>query len=244
MSLVSIIIPYFKKKNYFKLTINSILNQKYQNFEILIVYDDEDKSDLSFINQIKRLDKRIKIIVNKKNIGAGLSRNKAIKYSKGKFIAFIDADDLWHPMKLKKQITFMTKNDVGISHTSYKILNEKNERISLRKAKNLIFKDLIKSCDIGLSTVIIKKNILKNNYFVNLKTKEDYVLWLKLTKKGYKFYALNETLTYWRFLPDSLSSSVFQKLVDGYKVYRIFLKLSVIESLINLMLLSFNYLKK
>ena len=210
----------------------------------MIVYDDEDKSDLSFINQIKRLDKRIKIIVNKKNIGAGLSRNKAIKYSKGKFIAFIDADDLWHPMKLKKQITFMTKNDVGISHTSYKILNEKNERISLRKAKNLIFKDLIKSCDIGLSTVIIKKNILKNNYFVNLKTKEDYVLWLKLTKKGYKFYALNETLTYWRFLPDSLSSSVFQKLVDGYKVYRIFLKLSVIESLINLMLLSFNYLKK
>ncbi len=244
MSLVSIIIPYFKKKNYFKLTINSVLNQKYHNFEILIVYDDEDKSDLSFINQIKRLDKRIKIIVNKKNIGAGLSRNKAIKYSKGKFIAFIDADDLWHPMKLKKQITFMTKNDVGISHTSYKILNEKNERISLRKAKNLIFKDLIKSCDIGLSTVIIKKNILKNNYFVNLKTKEDYVLWLKLTKKGYKFYALNETLTYWRFLPDSLSSSVFQKLVDGYKVYRIFLKLSVIESLINLMLLSFNYLKK
>ena len=68
MSLVSIIIPYFKKKNYFKLTINSILKQKYQNFEILIVYDDEDKSDLGFIYNLKKLDKRIKIIINNKNL--------------------------------------------------------------------------------------------------------------------------------------------------------------------------------
>ena len=244
MSLVSIIIPYFKKKNYFKLTINSILKQKYQNFEILIVYDDEDKSDLGFVYNLKKLDKRIKIIINNKNIGAGLSRNKAIKYSRGKFIAFIDSDDLWHPMKLKKQISFMVKNKINISHTSYNIINEKNEKLSSRKAKDLTFNDLVKSCDIGLSTVVIRKKILKKYSFVKLKTKEDYVLWLKLTKKGYKFYAVKETLVFWRSTPGSLSSSIFQKLLDGYRVYRIYLKQSIFMSLINLMLLSLNYLKK
>ena len=86
MSLVSIIIPYFKKKNYIKFTINSILNQEYKNFEILIIYDDSDKTELKFIKKIKELDKRIQIIINKTNIGAGASRNKAIKKSRGKYI--------------------------------------------------------------------------------------------------------------------------------------------------------------
>ena len=109
MSLVSIIIPYFKKKNYIQQTLNSILKQKYKNFEILIVYDDEDQSDLPFLKKIKRKDKRIKLIINKRNIGAGMSRNKAIKISKGKYVAFLDADDLWHPDKLKKQLSYMKK---------------------------------------------------------------------------------------------------------------------------------------
>lgn len=244
MRLISIIIPYYKKKNYIEQTLKSILIQKYKNFEILIVYDDIAQEDLYFLKTLKKKDDRIKLIINRQNIGAGMSRNKAIKLSKGAYVAFIDADDLWHPNKLKTQLNYMIKNKISISHTSYNIIDMNNNKIGFRKAKKIEFNDLLKSCDIGLSTVMIKKTILKNQLFAKLKTKEDYVLWLKLTKKGYKFYALNETLTYWRFLPDSLSSSVFQKLVDGYKVYRIFLKLSVIESLINLMLLSFNYLKK
>ncbi len=109
MSLVSIIIPYFKKKNHIKLTIKSILNQRYKNIEIIIIYDNSNKNELKFIEKIKKLDKRIQIIVNNKNIGAGASRNKAIKKSKGKYIAFLDADDLWRPKKLQKQISYMKK---------------------------------------------------------------------------------------------------------------------------------------
>ena len=93
MSLVSIIIPYFKK-NYIISIINSILKQNYRNYEIFIIYDDEDKADLNFIANIKKIDKRIKLIINIKNLGVGSSRNKAIKYCK-EYIAFIDADDLW-----------------------------------------------------------------------------------------------------------------------------------------------------
>ncbi len=244
MSLVSIIIPYFKKKNYIESTINSILNQKYQNFEIIIVYDDKDKGDLKFLKKIRKLDKRTKIIINKLNIGAGLSRNKALKLAKGKYVAFIDADDLWMPNKLKKQVAFMEKNKINITHTSYSIINERNLKTSFRKAKNLKFNDLIYSCDVGLSTVMIKKKLLIKDFFPNLKTKEDYVLWLKLSKKGYIFYSLKENLVSWRQTSESLSSSLSQKLKDGYKVYRIYLKFSFIKSIYHLFLLSLNYLKK
>ncbi len=244
MSLVSIIIPYFKKKKYIESTINSILNQKYQNFEIIIVYDDKDKSDLKILKSIKELDRRIKIIINKLNIGAGLSRNKAMKLAKGKYIAFIDADDLWMPNKLKKQVAFMEKNKINISHTSYTIINEQDLKTSFRKAQKLKFNDLIYSCDVGLSTVMIKKNLLIKDFFPNLKTKEDYVLWLKLSKKGYVFYPLKENLVSWRQTTQSLSSSLSQKLKDGYKVYKIYLKFSFVNSIYHLFLLSLNYLKK
>ncbi len=100
MILVSVIIPYYKKKDFIKKTINSIKNQTYKNLEIIIIYDDEDHSDLKLIKKLKNLDDRIKIIVNKKSLGAGRSRNIGINISKGKFIAFLDADDLWEKKKL------------------------------------------------------------------------------------------------------------------------------------------------
>ncbi len=244
MKLISIIIPYYKKKRYIKLTLQSILRQKYKNFEILIIYDDADTEDLLFIKKLKKKDKRIKLIINKKNIGAGMSRNKGVRLSKGEYLAFVDSDDLWHPEKLKLQLSYMIKNKISISHTSYKIIDTNNSKIGYRHANKIEYKDLIKSCDIGLSTVMIKKKILKNNHFGNLKTKEDYILWLKLSKKNFIFHPIKKPLTSWRYSKDSLSSSTIQKLFDGYYVYRNFLKFSVFYSLYSLCVLSINYLRK
>ena len=98
MILVSVIVPYFKK--IYRKTINSILSQTYKNLEIIIVYDDENHADLKLINNIKKMDNRIKLIINKKTLGAGLSRNIGIKKAKGKYIAFLDADDLWKKIRL------------------------------------------------------------------------------------------------------------------------------------------------
>ena len=244
MKLVSIIIPYFKKRKYFKKTLSSILSQKYKRYEILIVYDDPDQSELNFIFELIKKDRRIKIIKNKKNLGAGKSRNKAVKIAKGSFIAFLDADDIWHPNKLKVQILMMEKNNWKISHTSYQIINSNNKIIRTRFAKNLNYKMLLNSCDIGLSTVVLKKELLTSLKFAELQTKEDYVLWLKLAKKKHIFYGIDKNLTFWRKSENSLSSSVFRRLVDGYMVYRKFLKKSFLESSLRLIILSLNYLKK
>ena len=244
MMLVSIIIPYYKKKDYIKKTINSILKQTYKKFEIIIINDEPGELSKNILSFLKKKDSRIKIINNKKNIGAGKSRNKGINIAKGKYIAFIDSDDVWKKNKLLKQIEFMRRKNIEISHTSYEIIDDDLAIRGTRQAKVMNYKKLIKSCDIGLSTVIIKKSLIKNLRFPNLKTKEDYVLWLEIAKKGKTIHALNTKLTQWRKSKNSLSSSVVRKLTDGYYVYRHHLKFSVIKSLYSLLVLSINFLNK
>ena len=245
MDLISVIIPYYKKKEYIISSINSVLNQTYKNLEIIIIYDDLNKEDLNLLKKIKKKDKRIKIYINKKNLGAGRSRNKGIKLSKGIFVAFLDSDDLWKKNKLKKQIFFMKKNGINASHTSYTIINSNNKIIGSRNAKDMSYKLLLKSCDIGLSTVVLKKEIITSKIkFANIKTKEDYVLWLKITFNNNKIFALKDNLTKWRKLEESLSSSRLQKIYDGYLVYRKYMNFNLLKSFGFLMLLSFNYFLK
>jgi len=243
--LISIIIPFYKKKNYIKQTINSILKQSYKNFEIILIYDDPDRSDLPYVLKIlKKIKKKI-IVVNKKNIGAGLSRNLGIIKARGKFISFIDADDIWKKHKLKDQLLFMLDNKIDFSFTSYSIINKKNDIIKFIKAKSVIgYQDLIKSCDIGLSTVMIAKKLLIKSKFSSIKTKEDYILWLKLSKKNVKMMGIKDELVFWRKLDNSLSSSVAQRVNDAFYVYNTFLKFNIMKSIYYISIMSFNSIKK
>ena len=141
----------------------------------------------------------------------------------------------------------MKQNNYKVSHTSYYIVDEKKRIIGQRKARDLLSIDeILKSCDIGLSTVVIEKNIVIHNKieFPELKTKEDFVFWLMLFKKNYKFYAYDKYLTNWRDLKNSLSSSTIQKLIDGFRVYNNHMKFNFLKSLYYVFCLSINYLKK
>ena len=246
MDLVSIIIPYRKKRNFISNSIKSVLNQTYVNFELIIIYDDENENDLNLINEFQKKDNRISIIKNIKQIGAGESRNLGINYSKGEFIAFLDADDTWQNDKLMKQINFMKFNKYDATHTSYSIVDENHNVIGKRIARNFLeLKDLLKSCDIGTSTVIIKKNLINNEVkFASLKTKEDFVLWLKLLKKNIKIYGLNEILTFWTKSDKSLSSSTPQKIIDGFRVYNKYMNFNYLKSIYYLFCLGINFLFK
>ena len=244
MKLVSVIIPYYKKIEYIEKALKSIFNQTYKNFEIIIIYDDKDKEDLKFIRKKIKRFKRIKLIINKKNLGAGKSRNKAAKNAKGKYLAFLDSDDVWKKNKLKQQLNFMKKNKLDISHTTYSIINDKNKILSYREAsKKSSYSNLLNSCDIGLSTVIIKKKLFLKYKFSSNKTKEDYSLWLKLSRKK-NIYGLNKELASWRKLDNSLSSNTLQKISDAFDIYYRQEKFNFILSITKVIILSFNFLRK
>ena len=147
---------------------------------------------------------------------------------------------------LEKNYKPKLKNNYLITHTSYEIINIKNKFISERKARDFkTTEDLLFSCDIGLSTVIFNKKIYsKNIRFVNLKTKEDFVMWLNMLKKGIHIYSLDKKLTKWTKSKDSLSASTFQKLIDSFKVYNTFMQFGFFKSIYLTLILSFNFLKK
>ncbi len=244
MELVSIILPYYKKRKFIQKTINSILAQTYKNFEIIIIYDDENLTDFLLLESIKKADSRIFLLKNNKNIGAGLSRNVGINHSKGKFIAFIDGDDLWDKNKLELQIDYMKNKNYQITHTAYHIIDEDDKVTGLRKSKNLDYNNLINSCDVGLSTVILNKELLNIDIsFPNFKTKEDYFLWLKLSKENYIFNYIDEPLSNWRKTKNSLSSSITQKIADSFRVYYHYEK-NFIITIYRILILIFNFIKK
>ena len=246
MDLVSVIIPYYKKRKFISETLDSAINQSYKSLEIIIIYDDVNKTDIEFLRNIAKKDNRIKIIENSEKMGAGKSRNIGIERSKGKYIAFLDADDIWHLDKLKKQINFMEQYKYFISHTTYSIINENKDILGKRVAKNFFrLSEILKSCDIGTSTVVLHKNLITQNIkFASLATKEDFVLWLRILKNNVSIYGLNEDLTFWTKSKNSLSSSTFQKLVDGFRVYYNYMNFGFIKSVYYLICLSINFLKK
>ena len=202
-------------------------------------------NDLSYLKKIIQKIKKKKIIINKKNYGAGISRNIGIKNANGKFIAFLDADDVWTKNKLQEQIKFMKKEKVNFSYTTYSIVNENNRIIKIIPAeKNMTYKKLVKSCDIGLSTVIMKSDLFNKYKFSSIKTKEDYVLWLQLSKHKVNLFGLKKNLASWRKLNKQLSSSTFQKLKDAFVVYNKYLKFNFLKSIFFTITLSFNFIKK
>ena len=243
---VSVIIPFYNNLSLLKKSIKSVLNQTFKSFEIIIIYDGGDKSNIKYLKNLNAKYSKIKIIYNKKNIGAGLSRNKGIKISKGKYIAFLDSDDTWKKNKLSSQISLMEKSKYSATHTSFNIIDYEGNYLSKREANDLDYNKLLNSCDIGLSTVVLKKNIINkmNNPFPPLKTKEDYVLWLRLSKRGLIFYSLKKHLTNWKNTPNSLSKSVYQKLKDAISVYKDYVKMSLSRSIIQTLILSTNFLIK
>ena len=242
---VSVIIPYYKKKKFIIKTLNSIFNQTYKNFDVILIYDSMNLDDYYFIKKKYKKIKKFKILINKKNLGAGLSRNVGINNSTSEFISFCDADDLWNKDKLSYQIRMMEKYKIDFFHSSYDIIKENGKKIShfIIKEK-LYYKDLIKCCDIGLSTVTLRRKFLSNKRFCSMKTKEDYLLWLQLIKKKKIFHGTHKILVSWRKTEHSLSSFFFQKIKDAYLLYNFYLKYNVVKSIFCVIRLSYYSLIK
>jgi teichuronic acid biosynthesis glycosyltransferase TuaG len=245
MISVSVIMPYFKKNSFFKEAYYSALNQGVKNLEIIIIYDDEDHSDISYIRKIINNRNNTNLIINKKNFGAGISRNLGIKKAKGKYIAFLDCDDIWKKNKLKYQLNFMKNNNLDISYTSYSVIDKFGDELYEVNVKNeMTYKDFLKSCDIGLTTVVMKKSIFDNFKFNKIKTKEDYLLWLQLSNSNYKFIGIKKILSSWRVNKNSLSNNIIQKVSDSFRIYYQFEKQNFLKTIFSIIVLSLLAFKK
>ena len=245
MNFISIIITYYKKREFIKETINSIINQNYKSYEIIMVYDDPNKKDLKYINKLLKPFRYKKIIINKKNLGVAKSRNLAIKFCRGEYLAFLDSDDIWKKNKLSYQLKFMKKNSSLFSFSSYDIIDI-NKKI-LKKhfvIKDPDYKTLLNSNFIGLSTVMIHKKIYPKIIFPYLKTQEDFGLWLKLLRQGVKLHHIKKSLSLWRKSDDSLSSKTFDKFRDAFKLFYIYENKNLLSSIFSVIILSYNKLKK
>lgn len=231
MNLVSIITPVYNSEKYLAENIASVQSQTYANWEHILVDDYSTDKSADIILQCAAQDSRIKYIKLLKNSGAGIARNTAIKAAKGKYIAFLDSDDLWHPDKLKKQITFMEKNECYFSFTSYDIINEKGSVIkkNVEAKKTITYQVALYKNPIGCLTVIYDVQFFGKQLMPAIRKRQDYALWLKLLKTT-NAYGINESLASYRKTTNSISSNKWNLIRYEWKIYREEEKLSLLSS--------------
>ena len=219
--LVSVIMPSYNTAKFIKETIESVLNQTYQNFEIIIVDDCSTDNTDEVVAEIK--DERIKYIKNEKNSGAAISRNRALREAKGKWIAFLDSDDVWLPEKLEKQIAFMKKNGYAFSYTQYEEMDEDSNLsgVYVTGPKKITKTGMYNYCWPGCLTVMYDADVIGIVQIEDLKKNNDYAMWLKAIRKA-DCYLLPEKLAKYRIRGGSISRHSKTKLIKHhYLLYRV-----------------------
>ncbi|MDA9952059.1 MAG: glycosyltransferase family 2 protein [Chitinophagales bacterium] len=229
---VSIITPSYNTSKFIEATIKSVLDQDFESWEMVIVDDNSSDRSPEIIKRYAAEDSRIILIENKENAGAAISRNLAIQQSKGRFIAFLDSDDLWLPNKLSMQVNFMLENNFGFTYSAYDKINESDERIGqIQVPSKVSYNDLLKTCSIGCLTAIYDTTVLGKVYMPIIDKRQDYGLWLNLLKKVRYAYGIQEVLAIYRVRNNSISSNKFIAAKYQWKIYREIEELSLLSSI-------------
>lgn len=230
--LVSIITPSYNAERYIEDTINSVLKQSYSNFEMLIVDDNSTDNTRKIVEKYSKQDKRIKLFILSEKGGASEARNKALKEAKGKYIAFLDSDDLWKPEKLEKQINFMEENNIYFSYTDYEYMDSNGNLLGKKRVspKKVSYFKMLLGDTIGCLTVVYNASKVGKINIPRLAKRNDYAIWclaLKKVKVGYKY---NEILSIYRKSPNSISSGKKVKLLKYH--YQMHKEVNLFPSLI------------
>ncbi|WP_446715857.1 glycosyltransferase family 2 protein [Bacillus sp. OTU2372] len=244
--LVSIITPVYKAEKFIAETIKSVQKQTFENWEMILINDVSPDNSVEIINEFAEVDSRIRLVNLEENSGAAVARNTAIKLSKGKYIAFLDSDDLWHPEKLMKQVRFMEKGNLPFSFTAYEIMEENGTRTGkiVHVPENIDYDGLLKNTIIGCLTVVLNKEMIGRIEMVNIRTRQDFVLWLDILKRGHLAYGLDETLAYYRKVEGSISSNKLKTAKRNWYVYRKIEKLSLLKSITSFTGYAYHAIKK
>lgn len=246
-NLVSIVVPVYNSEKFLKETIKTVKEQTYKNWELILVNDCSTDNSKSIIERYEKEDNRIKVINLKENSGAAIARNTGIEQAKGKYLAFLDADDLWNKKKLEKQIKIMETNEYEFTYTNYEFTDENGNKTGkiVNVPNELTYKQALKNTTIFTSTVIFNieelgKELIK---MPNVPS-EDTATWWKILKQGYTAYGLNEILSYYRRTIGTLSSNKIQAISRIWNLYRKCEEKNIIVSLYYFFFWAINAVKR
>ena len=197
-NLVSIVMPAFNSEDYLDISIKSVINQTYKNWELLIVNDSSQDDTPNILNKYVDIDSRIKIFNNKKRLGAAKSRDFAFNVAKGRFIAFLDSDDFWIPAKLEKQLKFMNDNNYQFTYAYYNELNTDGSSYLLKAPAKINFLSMMFICPIGCLSVIYDTEKIGKIMSEDIKKRNDYALWIKIIRKTKNAHCFKESLGTYR----------------------------------------------
>lgn len=231
--VVSVIIPVHNGEKYIEQAIRSVIEQNYQNWELIIIDDGSQDSTASIVKQLCLEDSRIKFLQNEEKSGVAKTRNRGIEVSNGKFIAFLDADDMWKPEKLQKQLQLIDEKNADLVYSSYEIINDKGQtkkREPYVVPETVDFNGLLKENVVGCSTVLVKADIAKKYKFIENFYHEDFCLWLDILRDGYKAVGCTEILVKWRLISNSRSFDKKNSAKYRWRIYREYLGLPFVKS--------------
>ena len=220
--MVSIIMPSYNTANFISESIESVMAQTYTNWELIIV-DDCSTDDTDDVVKPYLNHSRIIYIKNSKNSGAAVSRNKALREASGKWVAFLDSDDLWMPKKLEKQIAYMTNNGYRFSYTRYEEMNAEGQKtgVMVSGPKKITKNGMFNFCCPGCLTVMYDREYIGDIQITDIKKNNDYAMWLKVCRKA-DCYLIDEVLAkYRRGRAGSVSSHSIKTMIGWhYKLFR------------------------
>ncbi len=229
--LVSIIMPTYNCGNFIEETIKSVLDQSYNNWELLIT-DDCSNDNTSEVVEKYLKDKRIKYYKFKKNGGPAAARNNSMKLAKGKYMAFLDSDDLWLKDKLKKQIQFMKDNKFNFTCTAYEQIDEEGKELNkiIKTKEKANYNRILLDCPVGNSTVMYDVSKLGKFEVPNIRKRNDDALWLQILKKEKYIYGMKDVLMKYRVRTNSVSSNKLSLIKYHWQLYREIEHLSILRS--------------
>lgn len=232
---ISIVTATYNSWPYIKETYDSIVNQSYKDWELHVTDDCSSDYTYQYLTQLADRDCRIIIHRNEINSGAAVARNKSLSQCSGDYIAFIDSDDLWKPEKLENQLNFMINNQLDFSFTGYEIIDESgkslNKYVDINQTQPIGYEDMLKKkATLGCSTVMLRRLAFSELSMPNLRTGQDYALWLKLLKTGIRAVPYNKSLMKYRIVSSSISRNKYRKAKRQWQIYRELENLSFVKS--------------
>ena len=230
--LVSVIMPAYNAQAFIAESIQSVIDQTYQNWELFVIDDFSSDATREIVQGLVRKDNRIHLLENSSNSGTHHSRNKGIKAAQGDFIAFLDADDLWKPEKLEKQLHLLHTEDISSCFSSYELISENGSALNqkIEALPVLKYEKLLKANYVGNLTGIYSVRKLGKIYCPEISKRQDWALWLKVIEKGGPMKGIQQSLAIYRIRKNSISTNKLEMLRYNFKVYHKVLGYNFVKS--------------